>query len=651
MTAMPLCDCAISMDADLQDDINVIDRFVEKYMEGCDVVYGVRNKRETDTFFKRTTAEGFYKFMKILGVDVVFNHADYRLMSRRALEGLSEYKEVNLFLRGIVPLIGFKSDYVYYDRAERFAGESKYPLKKMISFALDGITSFSVKPLKLISNLGILISVLSIFGLLYALISHLCGVTVAAGQPSSRPSGCSAVCKCSASASSAATSAKFTAKSSSAPVSSSKPISKPNRKKKSWTNTDTLIKPDPELSQQFGISFPAAHGMLSLRGTFYEKIRFRSFQIFPRLRFRLRFCIAPVFYAMYIRQKTDISALKYRSASVRHRPFLCCFCPSTACNRSSFRGHRPTVSSDVLIYGLCLLLFSAQLYISYNIYFETGWDAGLLTENARNLMHKHSVDIRYFSNYPNNLLYFFFELFVFKLNKYFSIFSDTQQALCVITVNCALNTLSCLLVYKTAARLTRKLYAFFGFFLAVLSFGLSPWNVICYTDALGLIFPILTLYVFIRPAKHKWLSYVLSAIIGTLGYFIKPQCFILLIAVFLIEGIYALSEKHLLKPLLLSLLTVAITFFAVKAGTGFLCSHYHIQLDNEQSFGIAHFWMMGLNPETKGVYSAEDVRYSRSFVTASERTQANIAVGKQRLQEMGFFGTLKQLAAKNAHAL
>ena len=157
----------------------VIDRFVEKYMEGCDVVYGVRNKRETDTFFKRTTAEGFYKFMKILGVDVVFNHADYRLMSRRALEGLSEYKEVNLFLRGIVPLIGFKSDYVYYDRAERFAGESKYPLKKMISFALDGITSFSVKPLKLISNLGILISVLSIFGLLYALISHLCGVTVA----------------------------------------------------------------------------------------------------------------------------------------------------------------------------------------------------------------------------------------------------------------------------------------------------------------------------------------------------------------------------------------------------------------------------------------------------------------------------------------
>lgn len=179
MTAMPLCDCAISLDADLQDDTDAIDRFVEKYKDGCDVVYGVRNKRDTDTFFKRTTAEGFYKFMKVLGVDVVFNHADYRLMSRRALEGLSEYKEVNLFLRGIVPLIGYRSDYVYYDRAERFAGESKYPLRKMLSFAFDGISSFSVKPLKLISNLGILISVLSIFGLLYALISHICGVTVA----------------------------------------------------------------------------------------------------------------------------------------------------------------------------------------------------------------------------------------------------------------------------------------------------------------------------------------------------------------------------------------------------------------------------------------------------------------------------------------
>ena len=178
MEAKDRADCAISLDADLQDDTGVLDQFVEKYLEGCDVVYGVRNKRDTDTWFKRTTAEGFYKVMKVLGVDVVFNHADYRLMSRRALEALSEYRETNLFLRGIVPLIGYRSDYVYYDRQERFAGESNYPLKKMLSFALDGITSFSGKPLKLISNLGILISVLSVFGLLYALVSYFAGWAV-----------------------------------------------------------------------------------------------------------------------------------------------------------------------------------------------------------------------------------------------------------------------------------------------------------------------------------------------------------------------------------------------------------------------------------------------------------------------------------------
>lgn len=179
MEAKDRADCAISLDADLQDDIEVLDEFVQKFLEGCDVVYGVRKKRETDTFFKRTTAQGFYKVMRILGVETVYNHADYRLMSQRALDALSEYREVNLFLRGIVPLIGYRSDYVYYDRHERFAGESKYPLKKMISFALDGITSFSVKPLKIISNLGILVSVLSVGGLIYALISYFTGNAVA----------------------------------------------------------------------------------------------------------------------------------------------------------------------------------------------------------------------------------------------------------------------------------------------------------------------------------------------------------------------------------------------------------------------------------------------------------------------------------------
>lgn len=178
MTAKGRCDISISMDADLQDDMDAMDRFIEKYNEGCDVVYGVRNKRETDTVFKRETALMFYRLMKGLGVDITFNHADYRLMSNRALEALSQFEEVNLFLRGLAPLVGFQSDVVYYDRSERFAGESKYPLKKMLAFAIDGITSFSVKPLRLITTAGLVVFVVSLFMLLYALIRWIMGATV-----------------------------------------------------------------------------------------------------------------------------------------------------------------------------------------------------------------------------------------------------------------------------------------------------------------------------------------------------------------------------------------------------------------------------------------------------------------------------------------
>lgn len=179
MTVKDHCDMAISLDADLQDDIEAIDRFVEKYYEGCDIVYGVRSSRESDTFFKRTSAQSFYKIMKFLGVDIVYNHADYRLMSKRALEELENFKEVNLFLRGIIPLIGFRCDVVTYERHERFAGESKYPLKKMLAFAFDGITSFSIKPIRLISTLGAAIFGVSLLMLLYFLIIYFLGKTVA----------------------------------------------------------------------------------------------------------------------------------------------------------------------------------------------------------------------------------------------------------------------------------------------------------------------------------------------------------------------------------------------------------------------------------------------------------------------------------------
>ena len=176
-TAVQYADMLISMDADLQDDINAVDAMVDAYHEGFEVVYGVRSSRKTDTFFKRFTAEGFYKLMKALGVDIVFNHADYRLMSKRAVEGLMEFEEVNLFLRGIVPQIGYKWTTVEYERAKRFAGESKYPLKKMLAFAFDGITSFSVKPMRLILSLGAIIFVLSILALIWALIARFTGHT------------------------------------------------------------------------------------------------------------------------------------------------------------------------------------------------------------------------------------------------------------------------------------------------------------------------------------------------------------------------------------------------------------------------------------------------------------------------------------------
>ena len=179
MTAVNYADMIVSMDADLQDDINAVDGMVDAYHEGYEVVYGVRSKRDTDTFFKRFTAEGFYKVMKALGVDIVFNHADYRLMSRRAVEGLAQFNEVNLFLRGIVPQIGYKWTTVTYERAERFAGESKYPLKKMLAFAADGITSFSVKPIRLVLTTGVIIFLISLAMLLYALIAKLTGNTSA----------------------------------------------------------------------------------------------------------------------------------------------------------------------------------------------------------------------------------------------------------------------------------------------------------------------------------------------------------------------------------------------------------------------------------------------------------------------------------------
>ena len=177
--AAELCDISISIDCDGQDDINTMDKMVEEYLDGADVVYGVRANRETDTFFKRTTAQGFYKFMKLLGADVVYNHADYRLMSAKVLKELKNFKEVNLFLRGIVPLVGFKSTCVYYERKARLAGKGHYPLKRMISLALNGITSLSIRPIRIITALGFIVAVISLVGIIWSVAVTLMGKSVA----------------------------------------------------------------------------------------------------------------------------------------------------------------------------------------------------------------------------------------------------------------------------------------------------------------------------------------------------------------------------------------------------------------------------------------------------------------------------------------
>ncbi|MBE6826232.1 MAG: glycosyltransferase family 2 protein [Ruminococcus sp.] len=178
MTVRDHCDAVISMDADLQDDIDAMDGMIEKFCEGCEIVYGVRSDRKTDTVFKRGTAQAYYKMMRLMGVEMVYNHADYRLMSSRVLRELADYEEVNLFLRGLVPMLGYRTDVVYYARAPRMQGESKYPLKKMLAFAFEGITSLSIKPIRMITMLGVGIFLVSLAMLIYVLIRHFLGYTV-----------------------------------------------------------------------------------------------------------------------------------------------------------------------------------------------------------------------------------------------------------------------------------------------------------------------------------------------------------------------------------------------------------------------------------------------------------------------------------------
>lgn len=258
--------------------------------------------------------------------------------------------------------------------------------------------------------------------------------------------------------------------------------------------------------------------------------------------------------------------------------------------------------------------FAIQVYISYNILFETDWDAGIILYSVRGFLAGDGLDeFRqwYFSLYPNNLMLLFYELLVLKINSVFGIFIGQQQLMCMVIINCALSSSACYLVYKIAILYVKRLYATLGFVLAVLSFGLSPWMVICYSDQLGIIFPILSIYFFTKPVSSVYKRTVclcLSVMISCVGYFIKPQCFIILIAIAIVEvlKLFCKNERKEWKRILIVLLSIVFTFLTVRTGLNLASDKYNIHLEPEAKFGMSHFFAMGLNPNERGTYSQED---------------------------------------------
>lgn len=301
-----------------------------------------------------------------------------------------------------------------------------------------------------------------------------------------------------------------------------------------------------------------------------------------------------------------------------------------------------------------IILFLCQFYISYNILFETGWDSGMITAAAKAAADGElsSVTNYYpFSVYPNNLFLLFIETALFKWNNAFGIFTGSHQLMCIVIINCMLNSLACLLVYKTADFFVSKNFAFMGFLCAVALYGLSPWLVICYSDSFGLIFPILSFYLFVKPSEKnwaKWANKICSIIIGCIGYFIKPQCIIILIALVVIELFYEfrLKNKKGIIHIGVIIACILLSVTALQKGIGMVCEKKNIALHPEDQFGMTHFLMMGLNPESGGSYSANDALYSASFETKAERIKGNLEKSAERLKGMGIWGYAKFLSKK-----
>lgn len=309
---------------------------------------------------------------------------------------------------------------------------------------------------------------------------------------------------------------------------------------------------------------------------------------------------------------------------------------------------------DKAVKILTCILFIAQIYISFNIIFDTGWDSGAITGAARLLASGNSEGAfaNYpFSIYPNNLFLLFVETFFIKLNDAFGVFLDRQSLMGIVIVNCIINSFACYLIYKSVSLYIEKSFALLGFLLGVALFGLSPWIVICYSDSFGLLFPVLSFWLFFKPSKStvsKCINLSLAVFTGCLGYFIKPQCAIMLIALIIIGLIYnfRLKDKKVLLKSGVSAICLILSLLIIKTGISTTCKRFNYNPEPDKKFGMTHFLMMGLNPDRGGVYSDQDVAYSDSFTNPKERQKANIDCFTKRLKTMGPIGYAKYLTKK-----
>ena len=300
---------------------------------------------------------------------------------------------------------------------------------------------------------------------------------------------------------------------------------------------------------------------------------------------------------------------------------------------------------DRLSCTLTIVLFVCQFYVACNILFESGWDAGYIVASAKAMATAQPFDAGYFSSYPNNLLLAFILSYLIRINNALGIFIGNQWLMCIVTVNCLINAFTCLLVYRTARLFLRPSSAFIGFLLAVCAFGISPWVVICYSDSLGLMVPLLTFFLYVRPEPRKklrWLSRGSSLLLGCIGYYIKPTAMIMVLAILLVEALHQLAQKRLssLGRLAAMVLCIVLSLGAVNGVVGLLCQRYDITLDPERQIGMAHFLMMGANEERDGAFLSEDVEFSSSFSTRSERNQADLqrAISRYRDFTPGRYG-------------